>query len=391
MNNSLNNGNNDLRRTLREDSTGAALTIDTPHVKDKVRTLLDKSEAFQELSSDKQQELVRHMTTISEFLAMDPGWLHPETPIRARALAGDDAVSNLKERLAQDPGQVGADFKAGAVREGTRAFRELVDAVDFPDFVSSLIQGVFQAIVDASIQQMEGYTEMLAAVTKSVEQFAKDQISDAQARDYVANRYPSAVTVDTSGAKARLKPRNDEATTEEIRRDFGIYVDLDDNESEQTLVNKAKFEMAQSRQQLLATLVLLGINRIVVTNGRINAKVVFNIEASDYAERTAKASLHDERESQTGVAAATWSPWGAGGAAHSRRHKTTVQSSTVDKSDSNIEAKAQLTGDVRVNFRSDVVPLERMVDRLDLQVLNSKATPPQRTRKDNTQSAPVKA
>ena len=66
--------------------------------------------------------------------------------------------------------------------------------------------------------------------------------------------------------------------------------------------------------------------------------------------------------------------------ATSRTHKTTIKSSITDTSDSNIQAKAQLTGEVRVNFRSDTVPLERMVDRLDLQVLTAKAEPPRRTR-----------
>jgi hypothetical protein len=34
-------------------------------------------------------------------------------------------------------------------------------------------------------------------------------------------------------------------------------------------------EKSSSRQQLLATMVLMGINRIVVTDGRISAKVTF--------------------------------------------------------------------------------------------------------------------
>jgi hypothetical protein len=38
-------------------------------------------------------------------------------------------------------------------------------------------------------------------------------------------------------------------------------------------------------------MVLLGINRIVVTEGAINAKVVFDLKAADQAQRGARASL----------------------------------------------------------------------------------------------------
>ena len=55
--------------------------------------------------------------------------------------------------------------------------------------------------------------------------------------------------------------------------------------------------MARSRQQLLASMVLLGINRIVVTDGAINAKVVFDLKANDEAKREARASLYDTQMS----------------------------------------------------------------------------------------------
>ena len=349
-------------------------------VREKINNMLSQSSAFTQLPEEKKNDLIDQMEKIGSFIAQDPSWLTPKNPVRARALEDNDAITQLKSRLAKKPGQVGAEFTAGAVREGTQAFKELIEAVDFPDFVSDLIQGVFQAIVDASIQQMEAYTEMIAAVSKSVDQFAKEQIKDSQARDYLANRYPSILAIDTSGERALIRPRDNNVTTEEVSRDFNINVDLDDEESEQELVNRAKLEMAQSRQQLLATMVLLGINRIIVTNGRINAKVIFDIEASDEASRRATASLYDEKMSKTTAAAGAWSPWGAAGAATSKTHKTTIKSSITDTSESNIQAKAQLTGEVRVNFRSDTVPLERMVDRLDLQVLTTKAEPPRRTR-----------
>jgi hypothetical protein len=87
----------------------------------------------------------------------------------------------------------------------------LPGSVQFPDFVADLVAGTFEAIVGASIQQMRAYADLVADATASVEAFA---------------------------AEAASKPA------------------------------------ARQRQQLLATMVLMGINRIVVTSGSIRARSV---------------------------------------------------------------------------------------------------------------------
>lgn len=44
-------------------------------------------------------------------------------------------------------------------------------------------------------------------------------------------------------------------------------------------------------------MMLLGINRIVVTDGAINANVVFDLKAVDQAQRGVRASLFDAQSS----------------------------------------------------------------------------------------------
>src|SRR5262249_22070216 len=56
---------------------------------------------------------------------------------------------------------------------------------------------------------------------------------------------------------------------------------LDDDTAEGQLVPAARTQLASSRQQLLATMVLMGINRIVVTDGKIQAKVMYDFQARD--------------------------------------------------------------------------------------------------------------
>ena len=332
------------------------------------------------MSSTDQDALSANMVKIGDYLA-DKGWLSDSSPVRARALADEkkkDPIRSLKQRLADGEDFAGSDFDAGAVREGVEQFGEMVQKVDFPKFVSGLIKGVFQAVVDASIQQMRAFGELLAATAKTVEQFAADHISDAEARDHVANRYPSAVRVDTStDGPARLRPSlNDDDDGSTVAEDYGLdSLDLDDDESEQKLVGAAKLEMARSRQQLMATMVLLGINRIVVTNGRINAKVVFDMRASDEAKRRSRASLHDKRMEANASTSGFALPFFAGGSFSADAHETTVTSSIDDTSESKAEVKAQLSGDVRLSFKSETFPLERMVDVMGLEKLNEKAGP----------------
>lgn len=114
---------------------------------------------------------------------------------------------------------------------------EPVEEVDFPDFVADVINGVFDAIVDASIRQMKAYATLLADVTKSLKEFIDATISESQARDYLADQYPDFF---------RKRPRK---------------------------TKRPRVRLASSRQQLLATMVLMGINRIVVTDGKIKAKL----------------------------------------------------------------------------------------------------------------------
>jgi hypothetical protein len=126
-----------------------------------------------------------------------------------------------------------------------------VARVDFPQFVAGLLDGVFRAIVDASVKQMEAYAALLRSVAKSVGAFLDDNVSDHEARDYLLDRYPA----------------------EEERPD-------------PALVAAARRRIAMDRQQLLATTVLMGINRIGVTRGPFEASCRFELDAAGAPDAT---------------------------------------------------------------------------------------------------------
>jgi hypothetical protein len=350
-------------------------------VRTQVRGLLANAEAFKKLPPDKRQQLARDLVTVVGFLA-DPA---PGGPGAAEALANfpglpgqkEDPTTKLQDRLATKPDLVQKDFSAPASQAGVAAMKGYVDAIQFPSFVSGLIQGVFKSIVDASIQQMQAYAQLLEAVVKNVEQYADDHVTQNNARDFLANKYPDHLQIKTDGGAPQLALKNED-NLPDFTQDFPTLgkeaPDVTDAEGEQKLVRAAQLQMARMKQQQLSTMVLLGINRIVVTDGLINAKVVIDVKTKDTATRTANASSYDRKTDHS--QAADSGGWFSGQSSSSTDdHDVLVQSATTDTSTSDVQAKANLTGEVRVNFKSETVPLDKMASGDNISNINQKAQP----------------
>ena len=343
-------------------------------VRTKVRELLGQSEAFGTMPDADRRAVANKLVDVVAYLA-DPaaGDQDLAQSLSSSTTPGNKAkhqtqYTNVKEGIVQN------DFDNAATSKAGQTMQEMKDAVGFVEFVGGLIKGVFQSIVDASIQQMEAYQELLSNVVKSLNQFATDNFTENQGRDYLANRFPSMLNLNTAGQQPRLS-FTDQAEDEgfgELRSALGMgedeEIDLDDEESEAELARRGRLEMAKLRQKQLATMVLLGINRIVVTNGRINAKVKINVSAEDTASRRATASSYDRERTSTRSRQGGWfSDYDS-----TRNHRTTINTSrTTDTSESSITADAQLTGDVRVNFKSETFPLEQLASQTELDAVNT--------------------
>src|SRR5262245_55758506 len=200
-------------------------------VRPAVRDLLLSVPSYQGLSADEQQKIAAGMVKIASYMANPEGAFF--TPL---SQAQADAVETTKQRLAKAPGQVGQDFKAGAVEQGVQQFGALVQKVDFPKFVGGLIKNVFQAIVESSIEQMRAYGELVANVAKTVDEFAQDNISENNSRDWLAGKYPEALGVSTSSdsgfaegdnaapaaPKLETKGDNPEEALQKISKDLNL-------------------------------------------------------------------------------------------------------------------------------------------------------------------------
>ncbi len=368
-----------------------------PLIRAKVKENLRRSQAFNELPPQKRAEIAHHTVNAMHYiLGGADGTVRPEsvtvtgsTPL-AEPLA--DAPQKPADPAGDTAGQRFAQSGAVAAQQGAEALADLVEQVDFPNFVAGLIDGVFNAIVSSSIKQMEAYGELVKNVSKSVDQYMKDNVTENNARDYLAERYPDHLEIDIDGEKPRLRARQgaDEEGMPDFAQDLGLKEpvrSLDDEQIEKDLVPAARRRIALDRQQLLATMVMMGVNRLVVTRGNIEASVLFELSTRDEVKRKYQQKTTSDWERKTQSQSSAWGGRGffsrSGPRSWFTRGTTDttasfkVSTTRSEDSTSRVDLHAKLGGKVNVEFRSDYFPMERMVDVFQINQIREKtpATP----------------
>jgi hypothetical protein len=90
-----------------------------------------------------------------------------------------DMVTVIMALAAKGAVPRGRSFDIGELRDALHAADgsgvTSIDAVNFPGFIDGLIRGVFDAIVDASIQQMDAYVDHLHELAASVDRFIMEE------------------------------------------------------------------------------------------------------------------------------------------------------------------------------------------------------------------------
>ena len=370
-----------------------------------VRNLLEASPSFRAMPRDQQLAIARDTVNVASVMA------ESGRPDAAAPAARDPYATSLAGRDGSNEPPKG-EFRAGAAREGAAVAGALLQAVDFPTFVSKLIEGVFHAIVQSSIEQMEAYGRLVADVAKTLNQFRDENVSVNQGRDALIDAFPDTfeLAVDTGEGdqpqpRVRLRDGVDESAAlkkvNSLPVEGGPVSSLDDETIEDKLVPAARTQLATSRQQLLATMVMMGINRIVVTDGRIAAKVLYDFQARDTLSRKTSATTFDygdqykyssegEYESDRQGSDYKRSKEGdeerRGGSYYAKgTYKSQAEpvlklvSAMNEQTDAALTTKASLAGQVEVNFKSDYFPLEKMADSFQIAQIQDAAKPGART------------
>jgi hypothetical protein len=349
-------------------------------VESQVNALLSSSPNYHGLPPARQQQMRDDLIKIAAYSAalVQDDWAISkklgQTPLlREQTIfaplaqaAGAQTPAPLAAAAAEQQAPPAEEFSPRAASQVAKITRETLNAIAFPTFVADLIKGTFQAIVNASIQQMEAYGQLLANVAKTVDQFMAENISDNQARDYLVGRYPGHFRLETTDQAARLRVRDraDDLPKPNFKTDLNLPedADLDEDVAEEKLVPAARRQLAQSRHSMLATMVMMGINRIVVTSGRIRAQMGFRIDAKDHgaAQTASQFDWQNETRARFGYGGGLLGGLfgGPSGSVETRNTVTYVSSTKKDSSD-DLDVHADLTGEVELKFKSDYFPMER--------------------------------
>jgi hypothetical protein len=147
-------------------------------------------------------------------------------------------------------------------------------------------------------------------------------------------------------------------------KDLGLHApvdSLDQDTVEQQLVPAARQRMALDRQHLLATMVLMGINRLVVTDGDIEAKVLFQLDTLD---RVTSNASQNQNFSDTDVKTKGSSGflWFRPSTDETEVTNFTVATTRSDASADTVKLHTDLSGKVSIRFKSETFPLDKMAD-----------------------------
>lgn len=296
------------------------------------RDVLRDSSVWQGLPVAEQQDI--YLSLVQEYM---------DDEREKRGLARSMATDSGK-----DMGYKGYDPSFGG---DTAAFNELVDSVDFPKFVADLLKAVFDANLKVMKQQTDSYIKLMKEATKSTADFikkVKDEESFARLAESRSDQY-NVTTEKQADGSTKLALTNPE----------GDKVDPEDAEVKRHIL-EAKINMAKEHRAALREVLLMGVTRLVVRKGVIEAGVEFSVKAT----RESKAHHDDQNINVASTHTEFESPLGGifGGPSGSLDiQNTNIQVNTSDKKATD-DLSATLKGKVNIEFATDYFKLDNFAN-----------------------------
>ncbi|MCA9700200.1 MAG: hypothetical protein KC431_21930, partial [Myxococcales bacterium] len=180
-----------------------------------------------------------------------------------------------------------------------------------------------------------------------------------------------------SGGNPKVAPRR-EGSTPEWLGEYGLEGEsLTPELVEGPLLQAGRRLHGEQRMQTLATLVLMGINRIVIDDGQLKAKLQFHARAREQVSAQVSAQGGGKQASIAGRQ-------GGGSSA------VTTMVSTVDvNTQSEVSIKTELVGEVSVRFRTETFDINRFADSDAIALINRHAAVRQTARAGTAPATPA--
>ncbi len=272
-------------------------------------------------------------------------------------------VNEHLDRLSQQHGLASAMAKKGpgsgmgfggydpGFDGSTEAFNELVDSVDFPKFVADLLKAVFNANLKVMKAQTDDFIRLMREATKSTADFVK-KVKDDDTFAYLAETRGNQFNV-------TLEQQADGSQKMALTNPEGEKVDMEDNEVKARIMD-AKIAMAKEHRAALREVLLMGVTRLVVEKGEVEAAVEFRITANRTSTRA-----HQGQNINTVNANFSYDP-PLGGIFGGPSGSASISNTNIQINTSNKEAKdelfAKLMGRVNIKFKTDYFKLDNFAN-----------------------------
>lgn len=295
----------------------------------KTRAILSENQAFLSLPISEQKEIYSNLVKESMLdLANKYGLVKSMEE-------GPGAEMGFKD---YDPGFQGS----------TESFRELVDSVDFPRFVADLLKAVFDANITVMKQQTDSYIKLMKEATKSVADFVK-KVKDDDTFAYLAETKGDQFNIS-------LEDQPDGSRKMALTNPEGEPVDVEDNEVKAKIM-EAKIAMAKEHRAALREVILMGVTRLVVEKGEVEASVDFNIKATRSSKKATSDTNINVFTAQAEYGGGFLGSIFGGPTGSMSETNTNISISTTDKTATD-ELTAKLHGKVYIKFKTDYFKLD---------------------------------
>jgi hypothetical protein len=268
---------------------------------------------------------------------------------------------------------------SAAVTEATR-----LGEIGFPEFTAKLVKDVFDALLAATLRQMEAYSELVAATAKTLRDYVaenKELVSGEEVWDWLVKNLPGPA------ASVAANPTPEDATlvrkgvallvddeVPKIRQKVGLAEDwlpsgnegslrIDDSTSKstkelteqdvKTITAKVREIIAGNRYTLLKEMVRMGIIRLVVDYGEIETRLTFTTYGESQQLKAASAYQSRAFSISGGVSARLKVVQASVAASYTSVSVRTTSSIDRDVSGSKVDIYAR----VFIRFKSDYVTL----------------------------------
>lgn len=280
---------------------------------------------------------------------------------------------------------IGVQSTGDTAMRGMEAAKQ-VQNLGFVEFTAGLINGTFDAVVGATLKQMQGYAQLVADLSKSIQQFQAENVSDAHVTDYLAGRYPDGeggtavrpgftfpdIPEDAETGAAgktgneQLQSAVDALVNEtqrlgkELRLSRSVLSIAQDDTNTTQFSKEQVLTIRKSIGGLLATNMIgqlremarEGMARIVVTDGEIMTKLTFNITTNELQER--KKENYNRNLNRTQVGGGIKTPlWNfSANTDNTNLNINSINESSFDSTTMSTE----MIGQVRIRFKTESFP-----------------------------------